>query len=238
MKKGKKRIFLVLAVFAAAAAALCWWQRNNIEALMLSMRLSEKDLTTRIEDNVQKVTDASQRVPGITIRDLTDEEKAALRDNTLSREEIIAQMTTPQQSSETSGTQAETPDASQSAPAVSQPAAADADRQKLSEYIAEIYIMKEEYNTWLADANQAAIDEFNALPQEQQTTDQKYAIGMRYLNLALEKEKECDAEMAAIETAIRELLVKLGEDISMVDDLHAAYLEEKALKKAYYLGLH
>ena len=54
----------------------------------------------------------------------------------------------------------------------------------------------------------------------------------------MEKEKECDASMKALETEIRGLLEQLGEDTALVDEIHNAYLEEKSLKKAYYLGLH
>ena len=61
---------------------------------------------------------------------------------------------------------------------------------------------------------------------------------MKYLSAALEKEKECDARMKAAEDSIRSLLTQLGEDTSLADEIHAAYLEEKAAKKAYYLSLH
>ena len=58
------------------------------------------------------------------------------------------------------------------------------------------------------------------------------------MKIALDKEDECDAKMAELEAEIKSLLIKLGEDTALVDEIHATYLEEKALKKAYYLGLH
>lgn len=237
MKKGKKITLIVLVALLVAVGSLCYWQRNNLEALRLFLQLDQEDISTRIEDNVQKVTNASQKVAGVTVRDLTDEEKAALRDQSLSREELIAQITTPAETVPDSSSQIP-PDASApgGAPAVSpQP---DPDREALSRLIAEVYLMKEEYNVWLENMNQAAIDEYVALPEEKQTPEAKYSIGMRYMNLALDEEKVCDARMASLESSIRELLKKLGEDTSLADEIHAAYLEEKALKKAYYLNLH
>ena len=114
----------------------------------------------------------------------------------------------------------------------------DPDREQLAKYIAEIYLMQTEYTTWLEDMNQAAINEFVELPEDQKTTSAKYAIGLRYMKIALDKEDECDAKMAELEAEIKSLLIKLGEDTALVDEIHATYLEEKALKKAYYLGLH
>ena len=98
--------------------------------------------------------------------------------------------------------------------------------------------MEAEYTDWLAQANQSAIDEFTALPESEQTTANKYNIGMKYLSAALEKEKECDARMASIEDSVRSILKQLGEDTSLADEIHSAYLEEKAAKKAYYLSIH
>ena len=98
--------------------------------------------------------------------------------------------------------------------------------------------METEYTGWLEQAEQAAIDEYVALPAEQQTSGNKYNIGMKYLSEALKKEKECDAKMTEIEDSIRAVLKQLGEDTSLADEIHSAYVEEKAAKKAYYLSQH
>ena len=111
-------------------------------------------------------------------------------------------------------------------------------REKLAEYIAKIYVMEEEYTGWLDQANQNAIDEYNALPAEERTAASKFTIGMKYLAIAKDMEKECDAEMAALEEDIRTVLIQLGESTALADEIHSVYLEEKAAKKAYYLGLH
>ena len=171
-------------------------------------------------------TEEASRQAGVNVRTLTDEEKAALRGSEVSREELIERIAA---SDET--------DKAGEAPAQQEDGEA-ALRSELARYIAEIYVMEAEYTGWLEQANQAAIDEFTALPEEKQTTGTKYSIGMKYLSAALEKEKECDAKMKATEDAIRALLAKLGETGALADEIHAAYLEEKAAKKAYYLSLH
>ena len=111
-------------------------------------------------------------------------------------------------------------------------------REALAKCIAELYVMEAGYTAWLEQANQGAIDDFVALPEEEQTTSAKYSIGMQYLAAALEKEKKCDARMQTLEDQIRSLLTQLGGDTALVDEIHTTYMDEKAAKKTYYLSLH
>lgn len=255
MKKAVKIILSIVIILAVAAAAVCYWQRDNLAALRMSLSTPKDDLSQMITDNDKRVTDAAKKVDGVVVRDLTEEEKAALRDETLSREELLDRLTsgeTPSDSEvgDTSGDNAgEVPAASPApdAPAVSvgqeeqTPVSGTADstnQDKLSRYLAEIYLMKAEYTNWLEEKYAAAIEEYSALDESEHTTVNKYKIGMSYMSEALKKEKECDARMAELEDEILALLTEMGEDTSLVDDIKAAYTDEKALKKAYYLGLH
>ncbi len=221
----KKRLLCVLLALAVVVGGLGYWQRNNLRALGLSMKLTQDELSDKMGQERERTEEASRQA-GVNVRTLTDEEKAALRGSEVSREELIERIAA---SDET--------DKADKAPAQQEDGEA-ALRSELARYIAEIYVMEAEYTGWLEQANQAAIDEFTALPEEKQTSGTKYSIGMKYLSAALEKEKECDAKMKATEDAIRALLAKLGESGALADEIHAAYLEEKAAKKAYYLSLH
>ena len=226
----KKRLLCILLALAVVIGGVCCWQRNNLRALGMSLRLSQEELSGEMDRQRERTEEASRQA-GVNVRALTDEEKEALRGSEVSREELIDRITDGAQ------------------PAADEPAAPASEPQEpedgeaallgqLARQIAEIYVMEAEYTDWLAQANQAAIDEFTALPESEQTTANKYSIGMKYLSAALEKEKECDARMKAAEDSIRSLLTQLGEDTSLADEIHAAYLEEKAAKKAYYLSLH
>ena len=261
MKKWIIKILAGILVTGVAAGGVCAWQWDNITALRTSMSYSREDISQLMEVNDQKVSDVSSQVDGVTVRDLTEEEKAALQDESLGREEIIdlligkaTEETVPEEKTEqpqqgtAEDTKQETPaqqpqQAPQQAPAKQEdkkPATETADpkREELARLIAEIYLMKAEYTTWLEQMHTAAIEEFVALPQEQQTTANKYKIGMAYMKEGLAKEDECDVKMAELQEKIRALLVELGEDTALVDEIRAAYEEEKTLKKAYYLGLH
>ena len=270
MNKKTRWILCGLLAAAAVVGGVCFWQRSNLRALRMSMQLSRDELLEKMDEQQARTEEASRRT-GVAVRPLTDEEKAALRRNELTRQELIdrlagsAEQAAPEEqppaeaqpaaedhnaddkpadSAPVSGAPAE-PASPSSAPAA---AAADAPqpepdsdaplREALAKCIAELYVMEAEYTAWLEQANQSAIDDFVALPEEAQTTSAKYSIGMQYLSAALEKEKECDARMQTLEEQICSLLTQLGEDTALVDEIHTTYMDEKAAKRAYYLSLH
>lgn len=233
----RKRFLCVLLALAAVIGGICCWQRNNLRALGMSLRLSQDELSGEMDRQRERTEEASRQA-GVNVRALTDEEKEALRGSEVSREELIDRIADGAQPAADESAAGETAAPSPAPEPQEQEDGEAALRGQLARQIAEIYVMEAEYTDWLAQANQSAIDEFTALPESEQTTANKYSIGMKYLSAALEKEKECDARMKAAEDSIRSLLTQLGEDTSLADEIHAAYLEEKAAKKAYYLSLH
>lgn len=218
MSKGK-RILCIFLILALVIGGVCFWQRNNLRALYLSTQMSQEELSSRMEEQKAR-TEAASKEAGVDIRGLTEEEQSALRDELISRDELIRDI------AESNKTQAEASTEEASL------------RDQLTELFAELYVMQAEYTVWLENANQAAIDDFNALPEEERSEGKKFSIGMEYLQKAKEKEAECDAKMDEMERKIRDILTQLGESTAVVDEIHATYLEEKATKKAYYLGLH
>lgn len=219
MSKGK-RILCIFLILALVIGGVCFWQRNNLRALYLSTQMSQEELSSRMEEQKAR-TEAASREAGVDIRGLTEEEQSALRDELISRDELIRDI------AESNKTQAEASTEEEASL-----------RDQLTELFAELYVMQAEYTVWLENANQAAIDDFNALPEEERSEGKKFSIGMEYLQKAKEKEAECDAKMDEMERKIRDILTQLGESTAVVDEIHATYLEEKATKKAYYLGLH
>lgn len=220
MRKGT-RILCIFLILALAIGGVCIWQRNNLKALSMSMQLTQEELTAKMEEQKAK-TEAASKEAGVDIRGLTEEEQSALRDNLISREELIQAIA--------KSNQAKQPEAA--------PEEEVSLREQLAALFAELYVMQAEYTAWLENANQSAIDDFVALPEQEQTDTKKFSIGMEYLQKAREKEAECDAKMTEMEGKIRDILTQLGESTAVVDEIHATYLEEKATKKAYYLGLH
>ena len=86
MKKKKAKIIcIVLALLLLLLAGFLYLQRDNLRAIKEGMDSSVAELEECMDENEQKLEDA---LSGISMRDLTEEEKAALRAGTLSREDM------------------------------------------------------------------------------------------------------------------------------------------------------
>lgn len=227
MRTTTKIILAVFLILVLALGAVCLWQWNNLMAVKTSLSHSRDDLATMMTTTYQTIEDATEDLHGVSVRDLTDEERQALRAGELRREELIDRMTAQPDAPQTEKTQASAGSEQE-----------DPDQKQLSEYLAEIYLMRDDYTAWLEAKYNEAIDAYNALPEEERTTEAKYSIGMQYMKQALAKEDECDAAMAQMEQNISALLAKMGRDDSLVKEIQKAYEQEKELQKAYYLGLH
>lgn len=233
MKRKKRTALWIVLVLVLAIGGVCVWQRNNIHALLLSRTMTQDELSDQMSRQQEKTEQAAQDA-GVSVRPMTQEEKDRLRSGEESRDELIERLAGEQ---EEKTPEQEQPEQTQNAQEA-QPDPQAALREELNKCVAEVYVMEAEYTAWLEQANQSAIDEFGDLPEAEQTSSAKYNIGMKYLSEALNKEKECDAQMQDVETRIRNLLTQLGESTSLADEIHATYTEKKATLKAYYLGLH
>ena len=227
MRTTTKIILSVFLILVLALGAVGLWQWDNLMAVKTSLSHSRDDLATMMKTTYQTIEGATEDLQGVSVRDLTDEERQALRAGELRREELIDRMTAQADAPQTEKTQAEAGSEQE-----------DPDQKQLSEYLAEIYLMRDDYTAWLEAKYNEAIDAYNALPEEERTTEAKYSIGVQYMKQALAKEDECDAAMAQMEQKISALLAKMGRDDSLVKEIQKAYEQEKELQKAYYLGLH
>lgn len=86
MKKKKAKIICaVLVLLLLLLAGFLYLQRDNLRAIKEGVDSSVAELEECMDENEQKLEDA---LSGISMRDLTEEEKAALREGTLSREDL------------------------------------------------------------------------------------------------------------------------------------------------------
>ena len=84
----KKRLLCILLALAVVIGGVCCWQRNNLRALGMSMKLSQDELSGKMNQQQERTEEASRQA-GVTVRALTDEEKAELHGSEVSREELI-----------------------------------------------------------------------------------------------------------------------------------------------------
>lgn len=108
-------VAVVILVLIVVLGVLYLMQQDNLKAAANARRYTQDQLLEKKEANRQAVEKALEKqYPDLHVRDLTDQERAALRDGTLSREEIIsALLGLDEQGHESSGTHTEPPSPTQ-----------------------------------------------------------------------------------------------------------------------------
>ena len=249
---------LILAVIVLLMGALAWRFRNEIAAFNISRQYSTQELEDQLAGNDQTIRDAVDASSDVTVRAPTDEEREALRSGSMTQEELVERLTggasaeqsasqTPaetQPSAETTKP-AETPAPSAEAakpaetPALAETkptAAQTAYQQQLSALIARVYVLREEYVNALEDMETAARADYKALPESQRTGKKLASLVSGYLAEAAALEKECDAKMDAVIAEMEALISANNGDMTLTDTVFNTYVNEKSLKKAWYMS--
>ena len=262
MSLSKKIACGVLLAVVLGVGALTVWQWNNISAALSFVRFSQEKLEEKLVANDQTIKDAVEANPSVTIREVTEEERAALRDGTLTQEELVQSLlqkpetepkpepeqspkpqTTPQTKPEQMPEEEKPSQSTQQpgqAPAASTPPEQETQQseyeQQVNALIAEVLVLREEFLMKLDDLQAAAIADYKALPADQRTTTKLLSFVGGYLAKGLDMEKQCDAEIEAIVLELEQVLRKNGDDITIAETVFDTYLEEKTLKKAWYMA--
>lgn len=222
MKKGAKIALGAVAVLAAAGAAAAVWQWNNLNALRYGLTLDQDTLDQRLEENQTVLNEAMDQYE-ISDYTFTEEEVSQLTEGAVSAQEAAKKLLEqPTQ---------ETPRPEQPEQA---PQADHAQEEaEIRELIATMYVLRATYVGKLEAVVQSAIDEYTA---GEHTSENRTRVVRGKLDELIAMEKECDGEVAAVVSRLRELLKATGQDDSLARQVEETYQEEKSLKKAYYLN--
>jgi len=257
---------VVLGGLLLCIGGLTAWQWENIGAALNAVRFSQEELEEKLAENDQTIKDAINKVPEISIREVTEEERAALRDGTLTQEELTQSLiqkpeskpepkpeqpskpkTEPQNKPEQKP-QPQTPDQSTQQtppdPAVSvtpepepepEPQPSEYEQQ-INALIAEVFVLREEFLIKLDNMQAAAIADYRAIPADQRDTKTLMNLASGYISKGLDLEKQCDARIEAIVVELEEILQKNNGDLSIAQTVYDTYVQEKGLKKAWYMA--
>ena len=88
-KKVVKVLLCILLILIVGVAGVVVWQWDNLMAVKTAFTNSPEDIQVMIEENDERVAQAIQKVDGITVRDLTNEEKEELKNGDLDREQVL-----------------------------------------------------------------------------------------------------------------------------------------------------
>lgn len=249
MRKKKRIVCGVLLAVVIGVGALTVWQWNNINAALSFVRFSQEELEEKLEANDQAIKDAVEANPSVTIREVTEEERAALRDGTLTQEELVQSLmqkpepgpeqpskpqTTPQQTKPEQKPADESRNTPQSQPNP-EPEKSEYE-QKVNALIAEVFVLREEFLIKLDNLKAAAIADYRAIPVEERNAKALMSLASGYIAKGLDMEKQCDARIEAIVVELEQVLQENNGDLSIAQTVYDTYVEEKSLKKAWYMA--
>ena len=244
MKTGWKVFLIILAILILIGGGLVIWQWKTIQLLTNSTKYSAEEIETQLQQHQESLRQAVEEIPDVTIRDITQEERDALREGTMSREELISRITAPAESGNDavpSGSgDGETSSGSENSSAAgdSETSAdnSDAYEAQLSALIGESYVLREEYTMELEAIEARAISEYKGFTAEQKKKTALLSWASGYLDEVTGLEKECDAKMNDLIDRISKVIKDNNGDESLIDTLRSAYQDEKQLKKSYYVA--
>ncbi|MBQ2613877.1 MAG: hypothetical protein IJB80_00895 [Clostridia bacterium] len=238
MKKKNIIWMSIIAVVLAALALFVYQQWNSIGAITDAVRYSQEEVEKQLEGNKETLEALLQEEENITVRDLTPEEAQALNEGNLSEEEVIEILTgkpqtpveeePPQASSGNinTPTQTEKP---------KEPTQEEIAEERISAAIAKLYIQKNEYLNRLDEVEARAREEYISLSKEERKTAKSKML-KAYMPEVSAWETECDRVVEGLIDEIRKELKAAGKSESIADEIKTAYLNEKRLKKAYFIN--
>lgn len=232
-RKKKHRLSYVLAALLLVIIVGISWlfltQRNNLKALYLAMK-NDQNALEQIQKDQQTKRDELLDEYGLTrptfpqAGELTQLPTEVTPVPSSAAPPAVSNQPAPTPDS-TSGNQ---PD----------PASGDLpDEQKrlqmeLQQKVNRLYEVEEQYRNILSSMTADTKREFWSLPKDQQTKKNKVALVQSKAETLIEKEKECDAEVDAILSDIRDILKQLGKSNDLADQISTYYEESKASWKA------
>lgn len=231
--------FLVLI---GVVIGLAVWQRDNIDALLKFNQYSQEELEEKLDENDKVIQSVTESIPEVNVRPVTEEEKQALQNGSMTQEELVQNLQKPadtenapvEKPAEKPAEKPKDPPAQSEQP--EQPPEQPGYQEQVSEIIATIYVMREEYLIELDALKDAAAAEYYDMEESEKDSDSLMKFVGSYASKALELEKQCDARMLSIVTELENLLKENGGDVSLAQKVYDTYVEEKSLKKAWYMA--
>lgn len=234
MSKKLRIWLLIIAVLLVIIGWFTYWQWNNITAVVDALRYSNEEVENKLAENNQAIQQYLQEEENITVREMTEEEIQGLLDGTMTEEEVVRRMTG--QTETTSSPSEITPkpaDPSKPTQPAEQPSKTTA--QTVAEAIAKLYITKNDYLGRLDTIEAQVRAEYIALSAEDRKGAKQRFLS-QYLPTVAAWERECDAAVYGVIAEVRTALKESGQSETIADQIESSYLNEKRLKKSYFIN--
>jgi len=252
MSKKKRILMIVFLLLVVAIAGVLFWQWDNVDAIIQSVRYDEGTIEEMMSENESQIQETLDLYPELQVRPLDEETKEKFNSGELTEEEVIEILTRPSMDktpidSENQSAEKNTSDSLSSEPSKDEPSKSEASKteptksvseanEEIAKLVARVYVIQMDFVGRLSGIEAKARAEIAKLPEKQQTYDRKIAIGKSYVGEMSALEAQCDGEISAIVSKVRKLLTESGQSTVLADTIKNSYEREKSLKKAYYMN--
>lgn len=250
-KKRLKRFGIVLLVVIVAFGALCLWQKDNITAFIQSYTMTDDDIAKRTEEDAKKVSSYLEENELKPVRDLTEDEQAALVNDEITDKQAVKIMRdeitleeAKQETQQSIEPKAETDiapknentdkktDTSNEQQNNEQNVDYDA---KISDLVAQVYVLKARFTSSLRGLEATVNNAFYSLPAKERNMASKTRIINEYTQSALDMQADCDNQVANLLIELEAVLKEAGRDTSIIDTIKTSYENEKSATKTMYI---
>lgn len=216
MKKYRLAIVVAgMACLVGVVLGISLWQEHQLTQVYTPNAESQTSLSAQLEEETQDTTPTGEATEVSTTSD-------------------------PDWGTTSWEVEIEDDDHSVSAPETETPASQDALTQEEEAQIAsdaaleELYVVQDSYLASLEGLVAATEAEFQALPAEEQTTENKLALVDSKYEVLSAMEKACDAQVEELLAVIAKAQLVLG-NTDLVNEIRSFYSESKATWKADYM---
>lgn len=255
MKKMKKRtiIFLVvLFVFVVTVGVLVYTNRNTLTAMYYTFTNQNDKLEQKKLNTDERAMDVIREFGIESVRPLTEDETKKLSNGEITEQQAVDMVLgrnnetdEPEKESEQPGT-VEGNSAGNTGTKNNNPSVSNtsdeykAKNEEIAELIGKMYVLKAQFTSDLSDIEDWVKDEYWKYTKQygegNVPSSVKMKIGQTAYANALTLEKDCDAQVNVIFNRITTLLKETKQSTVIVDEMKAAYDNEKMVAKSYYMS--
>ena len=226
-------LVLVLLLLVSAAGVMAMQQENR---KALQQEGSAAEISAEMKGAVEAQAAASEEElaqmaarMGLDMEYLTPQEQEALISGDFSREDVLDFLLKKKEQ------QVAEEKLREEAAQASVDPSEDPEVQRI---ISEVYALRGSYVGQLNSLAASAKSEFAALPAEQQTEDAKNRIISEKMAQGSSLEGSCDAQMGQLVGQLRSRLTEIGAGTGLADQVYSTYVQEKQLKRSYYVSAY
>lgn len=242
----------VVIVFVLLCVALAVWQRENITAVIKASRYSSAEIADEISASKANTQKEIEKYDIPIKRDFTLEEEEALRNGTMSVDEAVSLLLGDDSGAEASAGDGEaqtgtsegqqtaggSKSSNSSTDTQAQGKELTQEQQIVTDGLTQMYTLKAYYLGELGSFEKDLKAQYKQKYGTQKSAGAVAEVVQSNMTKVAEMESECDKKVDAVLSDMRERLEAIGASTDIVSVAEDSYINEKALRKSYYLSLY